>query len=257
MVPTRALLCICAMAAAAGTAHAGAFVVNPGPVVAGRTIVGSGQNMAPVDWRTYNAGPSQLPTVSWYYESGTAQRDQGDVAAAARRWINGRLRTLCPGTAPAAIRRCRVAVAFDIDDTLLGTWSYSKNMDPPLTFSSPTWNAYVAACGYAPITPTISLLNNLRSRGVYVAIVSAGAAAHAPQTTACLTQNGVKGWDSIRFRDPTEQGMTNAVYKARARSAVARRGYRIIASVGDQVSDMSWGHLERGFLLPNAMAYLN
>ena len=30
-----------------------------------------------------------------------------------------------------------------------------------------------------------------------------------------------------------------------------------IYSVGDQVSDMSFGHLRRGFLLPNTMYYLH
>ena len=38
--------------------------------------------------------------------------------------------------------------------------------------------------------------------------------------------------------------------------ALEKKGYAIIASIGDQVSDMSWGHLERGFLLPNVMAHL-
>jgi len=31
----------------------------------------------------------------------------------------------------------------------------------------------------------------------------------------------------------------------------------IAASVGDQVSDMSFGHLMHGFLLPNTMYYLH
>jgi acid phosphatase len=36
-----------------------------------------------------------------------------------------------------------------------------------------------------------------------------------------------------------------------------RRGFTIVASVGDQVSDMSYGHLRRGFLMPNTMYYIH
>lgn len=46
-------------------------------------------------------------------------------------------------------------------------------------------------------------------------------------------------------------------YNASARKALQRDGYTIVASVGDQVSDMSYGHLKRGFLMPNTMYYLH
>jgi hypothetical protein len=35
-----------------------------------------------------------------------------------------------------------------------------------------------------------------------------------------------------------------------------REGHRIVASIGDQVSDMSMGHLKSGFLLPNLMYFI-
>jgi hypothetical protein len=35
-----------------------------------------------------------------------------------------------------------------------------------------------------------------------------------------------------------------------------REGYTIIASLGDQVSDMSFGALKKGFLLPNLMYFI-
>lgn len=246
-----------AVGVVASSAHAGAFVVNPGPVVAGRTIVGSGQNLPPIDWRTYDVGPGPFAQVAWYHDSGTYARDRDDVISAARTWINGRLRSLCGSPAPAAIRKCRVSVAFDIDDTLLNAWSYYRSTDPPLTWSGSTWTAYQQACGYAPNAPVIALLNGLRARGVHVAIISASSESNEAAIVACLKQNGVRGWGSMELRGPEDSGLQFAVFKARARSAVEKRGYRIIASIGDQVSDMSWGHTERGFLLPNVTSYLN
>lgn len=245
-----------ALLAASATALGGAFPVNPGAIVEGRPIIGTGQNLPPIVGKTWSQGASVFPQVSWYYESDALPRDQAQVAAAARSWVNRRIRTGCDGTGRAAVRRCKVAVVFDIDDTLMSSWPYSKVQDPPLSFHPDTWSAFVEACGYAPITPTIDLLNGLRRRGVYVAVISGGSDAIATSFTSCLTRNGVQGWDQATFRPASSAGSTAAQFKATARAALEKKGYAIIASIGDQVSDMSWGHLERGFLLPNVMAHL-
>lgn len=244
------------LAACAPMALGGAFPVNPGAVVQGKPIVGSGQNLPPIVGKTWSQGSSVFPQVSWYYESGALPRDQAQVIAAARSWVSRRVRTGCRGTTPAAVRRCRVAVVFDIDDTLMSSWPYEKAQDPPLSFHPDTWAAFVASCGYDPITPSITLLNDLRARGVYVAVVSGGSESIATSFTSCLMRNGVQGWDQATFRPASAADMTAAQYKVRVRMALEQKGYAIIASIGDQVSDMSWGHLERGFLLPNVMAHL-
>ena len=237
-------------------AVAGAFPVNPGPVVQGKPITGSGQNLPRINGKTWSQGSSVLPQVSWYYESGTAARDQGQVVGAASRWIDQRVRTGCRGTSPAAVRRCKVAVVFDVDDTLLSSWPYEKAQDPPLSFHPATWDAFVAACGYEPIPPSIALLNRLMAKGVHVAIISGGPAQIAASFEDCLRKNGVTGWSSATFRPAGTQQWTAAQWKVRQRMALETQGYTVIASIGDQVGDMSWGHLERGFLLPNVMAYL-
>lgn len=114
----------------------------------------------------------------------------------------------------------------------------------------------MAACGYAPIVPTITLLNDLMAQGVHVAIVSGGSAANAPAFIACLKTNGVKGWSSITFKDAAAAGVTAGRWKASQRAAIRARGWKIVAAIGDQVSDMSYGSAMRGFLLPNTMTYL-
>lgn len=255
MRPVLALLACVALLTGATAAHGGAFRVNPGPVVQGAPIIGSGQNLPRINGRTWSQGASVFPQVSWYYTSEALPRDQAQVVAAARRWIRARVRSGCPGTRPADVRRCRVAVVFDVDDTLMSSWPYSRAQDPPLSFHPATWSAFVEACGYDPIAPSIALLDDLRAQGVYVAIISGGSDAIAGAFTSCLRAKGVDGWSQATFRPASAQG-TAAQFKVRARMALERRGYDVIASIGDQVSDMSWGHLERGFLLPNLMAYL-
>jgi hypothetical protein len=64
----------------------------------------------------------------------------------------------------------------------------------------------------------------------------------------------VRGWSSITMRPSGTQQWTAARWKVRQRMAIEKCGFRIIASIGHQVSDMSWGHLTHGLLLPNSTA---
>ena len=47
-----------------------------------------------------------------------------------------------------------------------------------------------------------------------------------------------------------------ADFKAPTRAAIERQGYTILASVGDQRSDLDGGHAERGYLLPNPFYFV-
>lgn len=248
------VLTVCAGAPA--LASAAVVSVSPGAMTSGTQVVGTMQNLPSIMGTTYSAGPNMFPTVSAYYGSPQLPADQAAVAGAARQWVNTWIKGHCTGTSVAAVKRCRPAVVFDIDDTLLNTFSYSAAQDPVLSFHPSTWDAYVQACGYAPIRPTINLLNDLMARGVHVAIVSGGSAANAPAFTACLRANGVKGWSTATFKPADAAGTTAGRWKASQRAAIRSHGWKIVASVGDQVSDMSYGSVMRGFLMPNTMAYL-
>jgi acid phosphatase len=73
----------------------------------------------------------------------------------------------------------------------------------------------------------------------------------------CLNSLGFSGWDRYVMRGSAAPQLSSGEYKAIARKALEKKGFTIVASVGDQVSDMSYGHLRRGFLLPNTMYYLH
>ncbi|MFM7245985.1 MAG: HAD family acid phosphatase [Actinomycetota bacterium] len=50
--------------------------------------------------------------------------------------------------------------------------------------------------------------------------------------------------------------MTAAVYKAQRRQILERAGWQIALSIGDQVSDMTGGYADAGFLLPNPVYFI-
>ncbi|MFM9135812.1 MAG: HAD family acid phosphatase, partial [bacterium] len=55
---------------------------------------------------------------------------------------------------------------------------------------------------------------------------------------------------------PTDDTDSASVFKSKVRGHLRREGSRIVASVGDQISDMALGNLRAGFLLPNPIYFL-
>ncbi len=226
-------------------------------MAAGRPIVGTGQNLPPIVDQTYNMGPTAAPQIEAYYTGSAIDKDRRGVAKAAQRWINRWIGANCEGTSRKALRQCRAMVVFDIDETLLNAFSYYVTQTPAFTYDPKTWADYQTSCGYSAIQPTIDLYQALRKRGVRLALVSAGSEAQRAVMTKCLQSKGVSGWSAYRLRGPDAAKISIGDWKASQRKELERAGNRIIASIGDQVSDMSHGHLMRGFLLPNTMYQLS
>lgn len=244
------------LVAGASAAQAAAFPVDPGPRVAGKPITGSGQNLPPVANETYNVGPYMAPQVEAYYTGKAIKRDRADVALAAWRWVRDWVRANC-GSTPEAVRACRATVVFDVDETLLNSYTYSIAQDPQFTFNPTTWNEYVAACDYSGIPQTRDLYNKFIKLGVFVALVSAGSKDNKPFMVKCLREHGIAAWDRYIMRGEKGENLSDGEWKATERKGLERKGHRIVASIGDQVSDMSFGYLMHGFLLPNTMYYLH
>jgi hypothetical protein len=241
---------------APAAAQAAAFPVNPGPVVAGRTIIGTGQNLPPIAESTYNVGSYIAPQVEAYYTGTAIQEDRADVTLAAWRYVRDWTRERC-GTTPADVRECKAMLVFDVDETLLSSYSYSIAQDPQFTFNPTTWTAYVDACGYAAIPQTRNLFDRIKGLGVRIALVSSGSSDTRTAMVSCLNARGISGWDRYIMRGDKASDLSAGEYKALAREGLKREGFTIVASIGDQVSDMSYGHLKRGFLMPNTMYYLH
>jgi len=251
-----AALSVIATFTAPAIAQAAAFPVNPGPVVAGRTIIGTGQNLPPIAETTYNVGSYMAPQVSAYYTGEQISKDRADVTVAAWRFVRDWTREEC-GTTKALVRACKAMVVFDVDETLLNSYSYSIAQDPQFTFNPTTWTEYVDSCGYSAIPQARDVFDRLRALGVHIALVSSGASDTRTAMVACLNSLGISGWDRYVMRGDKAADLGAAEYKALSRQRLQREGFTIVASIGDQVSDMSYGHLKRGFLMPNTMYYLH
>jgi predicted secreted acid phosphatase len=236
-------------AAFAATTPADVVPVDPGPVAAGRPIVGTPQNLPPLlATHPYDAGDFFGDQIRDYYTSGQARRDQQAVSREALHWVRQWLQRSCDGTP----RSCGATVVFDIDDTLLDNYGYYASLTPPFSFNPASYNAWASTCASPANAPVQRLYRSLEDRGVGLVLITGRAESLRQATSDCLRQRGISGWRRLVMRGADAPSLA-ADFKADVRAGLRADGMRIVASIGDQVSDMSHGSLKRGFLLPNAM----
>lgn len=256
--PRRALLALLSPALAIGialgmapAAQAAVVPVDPGPTAAGRPIWGTTQNLPPMQVTgNYFAGPQNAEAIEDYYDSGQAKRDQQAIAKAAQKWIYSWVDSTCNGRPES----CDATVVFDIDETLLSNYDYYKSTG--FTFTQAGWNAFTESCGTTAIGPTRDLYRKLVRDGFAVVLLTGRSDSERSATAECLRKRGIKDWHELILRTQAEASLSADVYKSRNRADLQTEGHRIVASIGDQVSDMSKGHLKAGFLLPNLMYFI-
>ena len=223
--------------------------VDPGPVGKGRPIVGSTQNLPSLDANEpYDAGPGFAPQLRRIYEDGTVGNLQRDVADQARKTIRAWKRQHPDAAKPAVI--------FDVDDTMLNNYvEYSTN-DPAFSYNPERDTQFVLDCKAPANVPVRRLFRQLQSAGFRIGIITGRPQDQRSATRDCLRQRGYPQWNKLITRTDATSSLSSARFKAKARKSLQGNGWTIVASVGDQVSDMSYGRMKYGFLMPNPMYYL-
>jgi hypothetical protein len=74
-------------------------------------------------------------------------------------------------------------------------------------------------------------------------------------TESNLKREGYTTWAGVVLK-PDASTDTTVQYKSGARATIEGQGYRIIANVGDQYSDLAGGHEDIGFKLTNPFYFL-
>ncbi len=229
-----------------------------GGATAGTQIVGSDQHLPPLAAPTpYIVQPATGAEIVKFRETGGYTADIEDTVALARNYLKRWLNRKCGRNANRArVAKCRAMAVFDVDDTLASWYQYYASPQVNWAAEQSDEVKVMEACANPPITPTLALLRYARSRGVAVVIISGRKDTQLSYTATCLGRLGAGGYRALILRDPANYQTTAAAYKAQARRKLERQGWRIAVSVGDQVSDMSGGYADAGFLLPNPMYFI-
>ncbi len=165
--------------------------------------------------------------IKKYYYSGTWHKSYECLANKAK--------TILERYMPVCDKK--LAVIFDIDDTLLSTWEinllndfgYIKNRNR-------SWEMEAKA---PAIKPMLALYNFARENGFAVFLITGREEHQRKATIKNLHNAGFSGWKELYLKPHEYVGLPACMYKSRYREAIENMGYTIVANFGDQVSDMA------------------
>ncbi|GBQ16018.1 HAD family acid phosphatase [Swaminathania salitolerans] len=184
-----------------------------------------------------------------YHDSGLYERDMRAVMARASGWVRAQA-----GKYP------NPAVILDIDETALSNWPelkanrfayFRSGRCDGLPEGPCGAEAWERAAKAEAIAPTLDFYRMARRLGVAVFFITGRYENERADTIRNLARAGYAGWSGLVLRPDGSRTASAADYKAAARARIEARGFHILATIGDQPSDLAGGHAERGFLLPN------
>ena len=194
-----------------------------------------------------------------YYESGSYQTEVGKVADAIKAYLSERL-----------ARGDRSAVVFDIDETVLSNWPSIKandfgwitrgacTLDKDGKPGSPCGlGAWILLGRGEAIQPMRDVYQHARALGAAVFFITGrpDTREFRAATEANLRAAGYAEWAGLILKPPAVE-LATIPYKSSERRRIAEQGYAVVASIGDQQSDLDGGYAERTFLLPNPFYFV-
>jgi len=241
------------------------------PMIAAALCLGFGLFVVPADaapagcpapsgpYRLDQAEPLNLGQLKLVLREYRCLRYDDEVAAMlgrAQKWVEQR-----------APQVDKPAVVLDIDETSLSNWEQIFHNDFGYIGGGPCDLASKAACGnYAweqsaaapAIEPTLALFKAAKAKNVAVFFISGryDDGEKKSATELNLKRAGYADWDGLYLRDPKAPRASVAEYKRDARLDIERKGYTIIANIGDQDSDLAYGHAELIFKVPNPFYFI-
>ena len=178
-----------------------------------------------------------------YVDSGAYARDFAAATAEARAWIEQRAASRRPGE--------RLAIVLDVDETALSNLPHMRAED--FGYHPRDWVAWIDSANAPALEPMLELFRSARARDVAILFLTGRRdPRERPGTEENLRRAGFSDYASLRLAAPADSALrTTAARKTAARAAWAAEGWTIIATIGDQESDLVGGHAERAFKLPN------
>ncbi|HEX4627056.1 MAG TPA: HAD family acid phosphatase [Solirubrobacteraceae bacterium] len=176
--------------------------------------------------------------ITSYYDSGQWSRDITTVVKKAKANLKQDLAADRATHSPALV--------LDVDETSAFNAPCLEPVDWDLSGL-----AVCAVNGDGVATPVLSLYKYARTKHVKVVFITGRPEALAGTTTAELKRLGFSSGFQLVLRPATDTQDSVIPYKSAARATVERRGYTILANVGDQRSDLAGGHSLRRYKLPN------
>jgi 5'-nucleotidase (lipoprotein e(P4) family) len=143
----------------------------------------------------------------------------------------------------------KLAIVLDIDETMVSNYEQLDGSD--YCYDKAAWNEWVETGVPKPIVGAERLYAWAREHEVAIVFLSGRREPQRAATERGLKAAGFGEWTELLLRDPSENELKAAEYKAGRRAKLEEQGYAIILNIGDQASDLEGGHAEQTLLMPN------
>ncbi len=149
------------------------------------------------------------------------------------------------------------AIVLDIDETSLSNAQFEYRYG--FGFNTTLWNAWVKEAAATAIKPMLELAKWAAQKHIAIFFITgrkqlSSELANDP-TVINLKKVGYPRWAGLYFKNP-EGKMTTAEFKTSVRKKITRKGYAVVANIGDQYSDLVGGYAEGKFKLPDPMYFI-
>jgi predicted secreted acid phosphatase len=180
--------------------------------------------------------------IRQYRDSGDWARAVSKQATKAKAWLKQRTDARHAPKKPALV--------LDIDETSLDNYP-CLNEKGGIPYDPGANVQCVTAYDAPAIKPIRSLFRRAKALKVAVFFITARPEAIRGGTLDNLKAAGYTGKYELILEPPGYTIDSKVPYKSGARKKIQKRGYKIIANVGDQQSDLKGGYSERTYKLPN------
>ncbi|HAU1151767.1 TPA: acid phosphatase [Legionella pneumophila] len=184
-----------------------------------------------------------------YYDSGLYHRELERTIKLAEKYINQEYLINKNNKNPQ-----KLAIILDIDETSLS--NYDKMVKRDFTGSKEQIHKEILAANSPAIKPMLALYKNALKRGIKVFFVTGRQESERDATRINLINAGYTKWAGLYLRPNSYSSPSIIPFKSKTRQMIEKKGYAIIASIGDQCSDIQGGYAKKGFKLPNPFYYL-
>lgn len=140
-------------------------------------------------------------------------------------------------------------VIFDVDDTVLSNYEEMQRSD--FGYIPKFWDEWVLSENATAIPQTRQFYQSLLAEGYKVIFLTGRRDLMYNATAANLEKQGFYEYEMIITRDPHEYALTAYDFKSRRRAALAKQGWNIVGSIGDQLSDIDGNFAGLRMKVPN------
>jgi predicted secreted acid phosphatase len=211
------------------------------------TLVLVAPSTAAAQLPTHHYTPAQIRA---YRDSGKWAKQVEQVTKKARLWLQAR-------TAARHAPR-KPALVLDIDDTSIDLYPCFEAAN--FGYENGAFSGFpglLTTCALKTdvpaVKPTRALFQRAKKLKVAVFFITGRPEGLRAGTLQELRHAGYTGKYQLVMQPSDYNKPSKVPYKSSARRAIQKRGYKILANVGDQKSDLKGGFSERTFLIKNLM----